>query len=39
VLWTGVVAAASTIAAVVAYYELRVAKEGIDVEQVAAVFE
>jgi hypothetical protein len=39
VLWSGVFGAASTIAAVVAYYELRVAKEGIDVEQVAAVFE
>jgi hypothetical protein len=39
VLWSGVFGAASAIAAAVAYYELRAAKEGIDVEQVAAVFE
>jgi hypothetical protein len=39
VLLGGVGSAIGTVASAVAYYELRVAKEGIDTERVAAVFE
>jgi hypothetical protein len=39
VLWNGVWGAVSSIAVVVTYHDLRVAKEGIDVEQVASVFD
>lgn len=38
-LWNGVWGACYAIAAVVTYYDLRVAKEGIDIEQIAAVFD
>lgn len=39
VLWNGVWGAVSAIAVVVTYHDLRLAKEGIDVEQVASVFD
>ena len=38
-LWNGVWTAFYAIAVVVAYHDLRVAKEGIDIEQIAAVFD
>jgi hypothetical protein len=37
--WSGIWAAFYAIFAVVAYHDLRVAKEGVDIEQIAAVFE
>ena len=39
VLWNGVWGAFYAIAVVVTYHDLRVAKEGIDIEQIAAVFD
>jgi hypothetical protein len=39
VIWSGVWGAFYAIGAVVAYHDLRVAKEGVDTEQIAAVFE
>jgi hypothetical protein len=39
VLWSGVWGAVCTVAVAVTYHDLRVLKEGIDVEQVAAVFD
>jgi hypothetical protein len=39
VIWSGVWGAFYAICAVVAYHDLRVAKEGVDTEQIAAVFE
>jgi hypothetical protein len=38
-IWNGVWGAFYAIAAVVAYHDLRVAKEGVDIEQIAAVFD
>jgi heme/copper-type cytochrome/quinol oxidase subunit 3 len=38
-LWNAVWGAFYAIAVVVAYHDLRVAKEGIDIEQIAAVFD
>jgi MFS family permease len=38
-VWSGVWGAFYAIAAVVAYHDLRAAKEGIDIEQIAAVFD
>jgi uncharacterized membrane protein len=38
-IWNGVWGAFYAIAAVVTYHDLRVAKEGIDIEQIAAVFD
>ena len=38
-LWNGVWGAFFAIFVVVTYYELRVAKEGIDIEQIASVFD
>jgi hypothetical protein len=38
-VWNGVWGAFYAIAAVVAYHDLRVAKEGVDIEQIAAVFD
>jgi hypothetical protein len=39
VIWNGVWGAFYAILAVVSYHDLRVAKEGVDIEQIAAVFE
>jgi MFS family permease len=39
VLWGGFWGAAAAIAVVVAYHDLRVAKEGVDIEQISAVFD
>jgi hypothetical protein len=39
VIWNGVWNAFYAILAVVTYHDLRVAKEGVDIEQIAAVFE
>ena len=39
VLWNGIWGAFYAIAVVVTYHDLRVAKEGIDIEQIAAVFD
>jgi hypothetical protein len=38
-LWNGIWGAFYAIAAVVTYHDLRVAKEGTDIEQIAAVFD
>ena len=38
-IWTAIVSAFSAVLAVVAYHDLRVAKEGVDTDQIAAVFE
>ena len=38
-IWNGIWGAFYAIAAVVTYHDLRVAKEGIDIEQIAAVFD
>jgi hypothetical protein len=38
-LWSGIWGAFYAIAAVVTYHDLRVAKEGTDIEQIAAVFD
>jgi len=38
-VWSGIWGAFYAIAAVVAYHDLRAAKEGIDIEQIAAVFD
>jgi hypothetical protein len=38
-IWSGIWGAFYAIAAVVAYHDLRVAKEGIDIHQIASVFE
>ena len=38
-IWNGIWGAFYAVAAVVAYHDLRVAKEGIDIEQIAAVFD
>jgi hypothetical protein len=38
-VWNGVWGAFYAIAAVVTYHDLRVAKEGVDIEQIAAVFD
>ena len=38
-IWNGVWGAFYAIAVVVTYHDLRVAKEGIDIEQIAAVFD
>ena len=39
VIWTAIAAAFTSIAVAVTYHDLRVAKEGIDIEQIAAVFD
>jgi hypothetical protein len=39
VLWNGVWGAFYAIAVVVTYHDLRAAKEGIDIDQIAAVFD
>ena len=39
VLWGGAFGAFSAIAVVVTYHDLRAAKEGIDIDQIAAVFD
>jgi hypothetical protein len=39
VIWSGVWGALYAITAVVTYHALRVAKEGVDLEQITAVFE
>jgi hypothetical protein len=39
VIWQGLVGAYSAILVVVTYHDLRVAKEGVDTDQIAAVFE
>ncbi len=38
-IWNGIWGAFYAIAAVVSYHDLRVAKEGINIEQIAAVFD
>jgi hypothetical protein len=38
-IWNGIWGAFYAITAVVAYHDLRVAKEGIDIEQIAAIFD
>jgi hypothetical protein len=38
-VWQGISQALSSIMIVVAYYQLRVAKEGVDIDQIASVFE
>jgi hypothetical protein len=38
-IWTAIWTAFFAILGVVAYHDLRVAKEGVDTEQIAAVFE
>jgi hypothetical protein len=38
-LWGAVYGAFSAILAVVAYHDLRVAKEGVDTDQIASVFD
>jgi hypothetical protein len=38
-IWNGIWGAFYAVAAVVTYHDLRVAKEGIDIEQIAAVFD
>jgi hypothetical protein len=37
-IWTGIAAAFSAIVISVTYYDLRVIKEGVDIERIAAVF-
>ena len=37
--WVGLIGAYNAIAVVMAYHDLRVAKEGIDIEQIASVFD
>jgi len=39
VIWTGIWGAFYAVAAVVTYHDLRVAKEGVDIHQITAVFE
>jgi hypothetical protein len=39
VLWNGIWGAFYAIAVVVTYHDLRVAKEGIDIDQIASVFD
>jgi hypothetical protein len=39
VIWSAVYGAFSAVLAVVAYHDLRVAKEGVDTDQIAAVFD
>jgi len=39
VIWNGIWGAFGAIAVAVTYHDLRVAKEGIDIEQIAAVFD
>jgi hypothetical protein len=39
VIWNGIWGAFYAVAAVVTYHDLRVAKEGIDIEQIASVFD
>ena len=38
-IWTAIGAAFSSVVIAVAYHDLRVAKEGVDIEQIAAVFD
>jgi hypothetical protein len=38
-IWTGIWAAFSAVVIAVTYYDLRVIKEGVDIEQIAAVFD
>jgi hypothetical protein len=38
-IWTGIAAAFSAVVFTVTYYDLRVIKEGVDIDQVAAVFD
>jgi hypothetical protein len=38
-VWQGISQALSSIMIVVAYYQLRVAKEGVDIDLIASVFE
>jgi uncharacterized membrane protein len=38
-IWTAIGSAFSSVVIAVTYYELRVAKEGIDIEQIASVFD
>jgi uncharacterized membrane protein len=38
-IWTAIGSAFSSVVVAVAYYDLRVAKEGIDIEQIASVFD
>ncbi len=38
-IWNGIWGAFYAIAVVVTYHDLRVAKEGIDIEQIASVFD
>jgi hypothetical protein len=38
-IWTGAWAAFSAIVIAVAYYDLQVIKEGVDIEQITAVFD
>lgn len=38
-IWSGIWGACYAVAAVVTYHDLRVAKEGIDIEQIASVFD
>jgi hypothetical protein len=38
-IWTAIGSAFSSVVIAVAYYDLRVAKEGIDIEQIASVFD
>jgi hypothetical protein len=39
VAWSGVLVAFSSVVVAVSYHALRVAKEGVDIEQIAAVFD
>jgi hypothetical protein len=38
-IWTAIVSAFYSVVVAVTYYGLRVAKEGIDIEQIASVFD
>jgi hypothetical protein len=38
-IWTGIIAAFSGVVVAVTYYDLRVIKEGVDIEQITAVFD
>jgi hypothetical protein len=38
-IWTGIWAAFSAVALTITYYDLRVIKEGVDIEQIAGVFD
>jgi hypothetical protein len=38
-IWTGIAGAFAGVVITVTYYDLRVIKEGVDIDQIAAVFD